>query len=162
MSSTHILRSVPIVRSARVMQLEGLFGLPPSDVSAREWQVDLALPKEWHIGLIVGPSGSGKSTVAREIFGDAVVEAQDWPEQQSVIDAFPTEMGIKQITALLSSVCGQEADDDLRGCALCLNSRGHLWSGQRRRRFWGDAEDDIWTVRPIPIEPTQFVAQSSE
>src|SRR5207245_3572418 len=59
------------------------------------------------IGLIVGPSGSGKTTVAREFFADqlrAQEELSPWPEYQSVLDGFPSQMPIKEVVALLSSV----------------------------------------------------------
>lgn len=105
MSGTHIVRSTPIERTARVMQLEGMFEVPPSQRSEVEWTVNLPLDeREWNIGLIVGPSGSGKTTVARELFGDYIVDGFDWPTDRSIVDAFPEKMSIKEITALLSSV----------------------------------------------------------
>jgi ABC-type ATPase involved in cell division/GNAT superfamily N-acetyltransferase len=99
------LRSVEIERTPRVTQLEGLFDIPPAQRSERRWQVELPLEqRDWRIGLIVGPSGSGKSTLARELFGESVVTGYDWPAQKSLVDGFPREMGIREITALLSSV----------------------------------------------------------
>jgi hypothetical protein len=68
------VRRVTVQRSPRVMQLEGLFDLPPALESERRWQVELPLEsRDWQLGLIVGPSGCGKSTLARELFGEAVV-----------------------------------------------------------------------------------------
>jgi GNAT superfamily N-acetyltransferase len=84
--------------------MEGMFEIPPSSHSEQSWHVDFELPSEWSVGLIVGPSGSGKSTIAREIWGDNMVSGFDWPQGESVLDAFPKTMGIKDITALLSSV----------------------------------------------------------
>lgn len=104
MPSAHIVKQIDIQRTARVMQVEGIFDMPPSQRSEQTWHVQLELPETWHIGLIVGPSGSGKSTVARELFGASIVERWDWPDKQSVLDGFPVGMGIKDITALLSSV----------------------------------------------------------
>lgn len=86
------------------MQVEGIFDIPPSERSEERWIVDFDLPDEWNVGLIVGPSGSGKTTVAREVFGASLVGAWDWPDDKSVLDGFPCDMGIKDITALLSSV----------------------------------------------------------
>lgn len=92
-------------RTPRVMQIEGLFDVPPAERSGMTWDVDLPLDeREWSIGLIVGPSGSGKSTVAREVFPDAHRGVFDWPPDDAVVDAFPTSMGVKAITSLLSSV----------------------------------------------------------
>src|SRR3990167_6823940 len=104
MPSAHIVRECDIRRTARVMQIEGIFDIPPSQRSAESWDVSLDLPTDWNVGLIVGPSGSGKTTVARELFGNAIVESHEWPHDQSVLDGFPPDMGIKDISALLSSV----------------------------------------------------------
>ena len=86
------------------MQLEGLFDVPPSQRSAETWTVNLALPEQWNVGLIVGPSGCGKSTIARELFGAYIADAWKWPSDKSLLDGFPREMGIKEIADLLSSV----------------------------------------------------------
>jgi hypothetical protein len=99
-----IIRSSPIVRTARVMQAEGIFDVPPSQRSEERWSVDIDLPDDWNIGVIVGPSGSGKTTVARELFSDNLAGAWDWPTDKSVLDGFPAELSIKEIIELLSSV----------------------------------------------------------
>lgn len=100
-----ILRQCPIVRSPRVLQLEGLFDVPPAAHSEERWDADLPLDdREWSIGLIVGPSGAGKTMIAREVFGAAVVTGFEWPTDRSVVDGFPTAMSIKEVTTLLSSV----------------------------------------------------------
>ncbi len=98
-------RSIAVERTPRVMQLEGLFDIPPARRRERTWRAMLPLEaRPWNIGLIVGPSGSGKSTLARELFGPAVIDGFVWPERQSLIDAFPAAMSIVEITQLLSSV----------------------------------------------------------
>ena len=62
------VRRVTVQRSPRVMQLEGLFDLPPALESERRWQVELPLEsRDWQLGLIVGPSGCGKSSLLRVI-----------------------------------------------------------------------------------------------
>jgi ABC-type lipoprotein export system ATPase subunit len=104
-----IQRTVDVQRTPRVLQLEGLFEVPPSARSESTWAVDLPIEAEpWQVGLIVGPSGSGKSTLAREAFpGVPTVSANtgyDWPANQSLVDGFPAGLGIKDITAALSSV----------------------------------------------------------
>lgn len=91
-----IQRGTPVVRSVRVMQLEGLFDVAPADRNDLEWAVDLPIEdKDWNVGLIVGPSGCGKSTVARELFAKNYVAGYDWPKDRSVLDGFPTGMPIK-------------------------------------------------------------------
>jgi len=105
MPRVNIVRSTPIRRSARVMQLEGLFEVPPLGESRVEWSVDLPIESiDWNIGLIVGPSGCGKSTIARELFGEQLVDAFDWPADGSILDGFPRKMPVKEITGLLGSV----------------------------------------------------------
>jgi ABC-type ATPase involved in cell division len=103
---TSIKRSSKIERTPRVVQLEGMFDVPPNDRSELQWEIDLPIEQRaWNIGLIVGPSGSGKSTIAREMFPDAYVNGYtDWPARKSLIDAFPQALSIKQITQLLGSV----------------------------------------------------------
>lgn len=97
--------STPVARTARVLQLSGLFDVPPAERSERTWEVEVPGPDEdWAVGLIVGPSGSGKSTLAREAFGPALVAGYDWPADLAVVDGFPAELGVKDVTAALSSV----------------------------------------------------------
>lgn len=87
------------------MQLYGIFDVEPAERSERRWRVDLPIDADdWKIGLVVGPSGSGKSTLAREVFGPAVVGEYDWPRDNCIADGFPERLGIKEITAALSSV----------------------------------------------------------
>lgn len=99
-----IIKETPVIRTARVMQTEGIFDVPPSQRSGERWSVDLDLPDGWNVGVIVGPSGSGKTTIARALFGDYFVHGWSWPEDKSILDGFPLGMSIKDITALLSSV----------------------------------------------------------
>jgi hypothetical protein len=100
-----VVRDSVVVRTPRVMQLEGLFDLPPNERSELRWSVILPIEdRPWNVGLIVGPSGAGKSTIARELFGDAVVKGFDWPDGKSLVDGFPAGMSVKEIAELLSSV----------------------------------------------------------
>lgn len=85
--------------------MEGMFDVPPSKRSELAWEVELLIEgKDWNIGLIVGPSGCGKTTIARELFAEQMVGDYLWPGVKSLLDAFPAEMGIKEIIELLSSV----------------------------------------------------------
>lgn len=104
MSSVNIVRETKIVRTPRVMQLEGIFDIPPSERSAEQWNFELTLPQEWNVGLIVGPSGSGKTTIARELYGEHLAKNFKWSNDKSIVDDFPGDMSIKEIIELLSSV----------------------------------------------------------
>ncbi|MFO0845888.1 MAG: ABC transporter ATP-binding protein [Gemmataceae bacterium] len=103
----HIIVESPVVESPRVQQLRGLFDLPAERTSRLEWSVNLPLSqREWNIGLITGPSGCGKSTIARRLWPDEVARSSSlaWPADRSVLDAFPQELSIHDVTGLLSSV----------------------------------------------------------
>lgn len=99
-----VVRESKIIKTPRLMQLEGIFDVPPSEKSAESWHIDFELPELWNVGLIVGPSGSGKSTIARELFGDSLINGFEWSKEKSILDDFPKEMSIKEISGLLSSV----------------------------------------------------------
>src|ERR1051326_872779 len=100
-----ITRSSAIHRSGRVLQMEGMFDVAPSQKSEVHWQIDPPIEeKSWNVGLVLGPSGCGKSKLARELFGQAIVNGFDWPADRSIVDAFPAATPIKDITMLLSSV----------------------------------------------------------
>lgn len=105
MSRVDIVKESNIIRSPRVIQLEGMFGIRAEQKSRVELSVELPLDDhKWNIGLIVGPSGCGKTTIARELFKKELTDGFKWFQKKSIIDAFPKEMGIKEITGLLSSV----------------------------------------------------------
>lgn len=103
MQSADIIKTVPIIRSSRVMQIEGMFDLTVESVCKANWTVSLPLDERlWNIGLIVGPSGSGKTTIAEELFG--LTHVSKYSKTQSIVDSFPKKEKIKEIVALLSSV----------------------------------------------------------
>jgi energy-coupling factor transporter ATP-binding protein EcfA2 len=103
--SAHIVVSSAIEKTPRVLQCNGLFDVPPMDRTELSWDVNLPIDeRDWNIGLIVGPSGSGKTTVARQLFPAQMTAEFEWPKTKSVLDGFPVEMSIKDITALMSSV----------------------------------------------------------
>lgn len=96
-----------IVESPRVVQVRGLFDLPPAKTSCLRWQVRLPLEERpWSIGLVTGPSGCGKSTIARHLWPRALDEASGltWEPERSLLDSFPETLSIKDVTALLSAV----------------------------------------------------------
>jgi GNAT superfamily N-acetyltransferase len=102
--SKHIIRSSPVVLSPRVSQVLGMFDVPPLGESTQQWDVSLDLPAQWNIGVIVGPSGCGKSTVAAELFGDCIATPPPWPDDRSILDGFPPQLGVRDVVGLLSSV----------------------------------------------------------
>lgn len=102
-----ITRETDVHRSGRVMQVEGIFDVPPSEHSKLSWEVPDELvaiedDTDWEVGLIVGPSGSGKSTVAGELFADRVVTGFDWPEDRAIVDAI--DGPIRDVVQMLTAV----------------------------------------------------------
>ncbi len=94
----------PVFDSFRVRQVAGLFDLPLSTRVAERFRFEVpGAEEEWSIGIIVGPSGSGKSTIARQVFGEALYSASEWPTDRAVIDGFG-DLPIKQITQTLTAV----------------------------------------------------------
>jgi len=82
-----------------------MFDVPLASKAQASFAVELpSLEERWQIGAIVGPSGSGKSTIARQAFGDAMYGKAHWPDGRAVIDCFPQELGIKDITLALTAV----------------------------------------------------------
>lgn len=104
MQVAHIVRSCPIVRTTRVVQMEGLFAVSPVNESVVQWTPHFELPDEWNIGVVVGPSGSGKTTFINERFRDNIANNPEWDHDKSVLDGFPAGMSVKDIVQLLSSV----------------------------------------------------------
>lgn len=104
MSRVNLVKEITIQQTARVMQMSGVFDIPPCERSREQWTIDLDLPAQWNVGLIVGPSGSGKTIIARELFGDHLMRDWDWPQDRSILDGFPATLSIKEIVDLLSSV----------------------------------------------------------
>jgi ABC-type ATPase involved in cell division len=118
----HIERATAIKRTARVMQLEGIFDVPPAEKSALSWDVELPIEnKPWNIGLIVGPSGCGKSTIARELFADSVLSGFDWPADMAIVDCFPPQLLMKDVVQLLNSVGFSSPPSWLRPFAVLSN-----------------------------------------
>ena len=104
MQSVTIVRESPIIKTARMLQLCGMFDLNDTAHSREEWVVNLNLPDDWSVGLIVGPSGCGKSTVARTLWPEDMTPEWAWDEDKSIVDSFPRDMQIRDVAELLSSV----------------------------------------------------------
>lgn len=64
---------------------------------------DIELPKEWNIGLIVGRSGTGKTTIARELFGDCIINGYEYTHE-SILDDMPKGASVQEICQALTSV----------------------------------------------------------
>jgi len=104
MAEIELVLICPVYQSFRVHQVAGMFDVPLQQKAVQRIRVQKPeLEGPWRIGLIVGPSGSGKSRLARYLFGPAVWQPADWPEDRAVIDCFG-DRPIQEITGLLTSV----------------------------------------------------------
>ena len=105
MQTVHAVVESPILDSFRVRQVAGMFDLPADAGTRSEFLVRIpSMDEPWSIGAIVGPSGSGKTTIAKQAFGERLVDRWDWPGDRCILDGFPQRMGIREITQLLGSV----------------------------------------------------------
>lgn len=62
---------------------------------------DINYPDKWQIGVIVGGSGTGKSTIAKELFGDKILQFEY--KNNSVIDDMPN-VPFEEISKMFYSV----------------------------------------------------------
>jgi ABC-type ATPase with predicted acetyltransferase domain len=58
---------------------------------------------DWQVGVIVGRSGSGKTSIAKQLFVDSYIRSFEY-KSKCVLDDFPRELEIKEITKMLCSV----------------------------------------------------------
>jgi hypothetical protein len=94
-------------KTARSQQLSGMFDLSLDEKLRNSWTHNLPIEdKDWQIGLIVGASGAGKSILAREVWGDRVIERFDWSEK-AIVEQFPKSMSIHDISGALRPGCGR-------------------------------------------------------
>jgi GNAT superfamily N-acetyltransferase len=102
-----------VVRSGRVIQVEGMFDVPRASESVVEWELPDELKlltggapsQPWNVGLIVGPSGSGKTTIARAEFGADLVDREyGWPDDAAILDGFDKALSVKEVVGLLTAV----------------------------------------------------------
>jgi len=102
---THVVHESNIPKTPRVQQVSSMFDVSLEQKLRHEVTIDMPLDeKPWNIGLIVGPSGCGKTTLARQCWPDRLDFTLEWPSNESVLDAFPAEMGVKEVVGMLTAV----------------------------------------------------------
>jgi ABC-type ATPase with predicted acetyltransferase domain len=98
-----ILKTYEASKTFRAKSIVDLFTIEQANLSERfTGSIDLG-GKQWNVGLIVGGSGSGKSTIARECFGDWLVEGMEYGAA-SVIDDMPDGVSAKEAANVFTSV----------------------------------------------------------
>lgn len=89
-------------KTFRVASVMGSYDMTTAHVEER-FSGDINLPDEWNVGLIVGRSGTGKTTIARELFGDCIIDGYEY-SHESVLDDMPTSASVQEICLAFTSV----------------------------------------------------------
>lgn len=96
-----IKRSAPS-ESFRVKSIMGSYDMTAAHTE-EHFVGDIELPADWNIGLIVGRSGTGKTTIARELFGDCIINGYEYTHE-SILDDMPKGASVQEICLALTSV----------------------------------------------------------
>lgn len=102
MPNFDIVRTAHPGESFRVKSVMGTYDLQSSKTT-EHFKGEINLPGEWNVGLIVGRSGTGKTTIARELFGDCIIDGYEYTHE-SILDDMPPGVSVTEITAALSAV----------------------------------------------------------
>lgn len=97
-----IVRKASPAQTYRVASVIGTYDLQESSVE-EHFVGDINLPEKWNVGLIVGRSGTGKTTIAKELFGDHIINGYEW-KAESLLDDFPKGVSMNEIYQALNSV----------------------------------------------------------
>lgn len=97
-----IRRSEP-QKSFRVATVMGTYDLQQRNVE-EHFIGDIDLPEKWSIGLIVGRSGTGKTTIARELFGDCIIDGFQYTHD-NIMDDMPKDVATNDIFKAFNA-CG--------------------------------------------------------
>lgn len=96
-----IIKTITPSDSFRVSKIRSDFDLQ-SKIIQEHFMGRMEIPEKWNIGVIVGGSGTGKSTIAKELFGDKIVDKYEY-KSNSVVDDMPN-VGIDEIEKAFYSV----------------------------------------------------------
>ena len=114
-----IIRSAQPGESFRVKSVMGTYDLQ-TNKTAEHFVGDINLPDEWNVGLIVGRSGTGKTTIARELFGDCIIDGYEYTHE-SILDDMPKDASVAEITMALSAVGFASPSSWLKSYAMLSN-----------------------------------------
>lgn len=102
MPSFDIIRQASPSETFRIKSIMGTYDLTAAHTE-EHFVGEIPLPEKWNIGLIVGRSGTGKSTIARELFGDNIINGYEYTHE-SVLDDMPAGASVQEICMTLNSV----------------------------------------------------------
>jgi len=103
MPSFNIVKTWQAPDSYRVKAVISQFTLEDVELK-KQFQGFLDIEGEkWQIGIIVGRSATGKTSIARQLFPNEYVQALEYGEG-SILDDFPKELSVSDVTKALCSV----------------------------------------------------------
>lgn len=102
MPSFDIVKTADVEKTYRVARIMGDYDVKTDHVNER-FTGEIKLPDDWHIGVIFGGSGTGKSTIARELFGDQLINGFEY-KAKSVVDDMPKECSMDEIEKMFYAV----------------------------------------------------------
>lgn len=102
MQDFNIVKKTSLKNSFRAASVIGTFDLKEESIEER-FVGQFDFPESWQIGAVVGNSGTGKTTIAKEIFKDDYVSKFEY-NADNILDDFPKNMSVKDITQILNSV----------------------------------------------------------
>ena len=95
MPNFDIVKKSDVTATYRVARIMGDFDVK-SDHTHEHFVGTIEMPDKWQIGVIWGGSGTGKTTIARELFGDDVIQNFEYTAK-SVIDDMPKKATVDEI-----------------------------------------------------------------
>lgn len=102
MQNFNILKENKVEKTFRVAKVMNDFDVK-LEHSNENFIGELDLNKDWQIGLIVGGSGTGKTTIAKELFGNYIINDFEYNEK-AVIDNMPSEKTVEEIEKMFYAV----------------------------------------------------------
>lgn len=114
-----IVRRAAPSETFRVQSVMGSYDMTTNQTE-EHFVGDIELPAEWNIGLIVGRSGTGKTTIARELFGDCIINGYEYTHE-SILDDMPKGASVTEICQALTSVGFASPPSWLKSYAVLSN-----------------------------------------
>lgn len=102
MQNFDIVKKCEIDKTYRVARIMGDFDVA-ADHAQEHFTGHIDFPENWQIGVIVGGSGTGKTTIARELFGDVIINGFEYTAK-SVIDDMPKDKSVDEIEQMFYAV----------------------------------------------------------
>ena len=104
MKNFDITKSIKFKESFRNKSIIGKFDLNVEnykEIFKGEIEID---NKKWNIGLIVGNSGTGKTTIAKQLFGQNIIQEYPFNKKNSIMDDMPQNKSVNEITQIFNKV----------------------------------------------------------